>query len=653
MTEVTLNKSYNFNNQDYEFVVRIYNGVNDVYLNSVAWEDLFLEEDIFDWKIKGSIVVNSDYETFERASDIAALATNTEKSNLVYKFRNDCRDTIFITIKPISPPPLKGLENISTDFKEKIWRIELEAVIYDVEELPNDALDHKRKKLYFWDKTYQLMLEKDSEFSTANSGSNTGKNLSQSDNSERSLPSVESLGALLKSDEDFKVHSKLVGTSEWETGDSSTKIFFSSPVGAKFIDNLNYLLNYTVSSANDDYQPCILKLERAEKTLLPKQFSLKSIKKYFQKAGNTIDTPGEYQNEHYFIYSSSDDENKFFIQKSPLDKKGVNLNGEIKGDNTHTIRGYRLVDLSGLDYSMNLANYKVVSYNSTNGQFNEEGNKHKAEEYKKFFDSTIRPNVLTNNITDRLVLTPFIKEGKNTKTVLSLRNDELSRLADGRNRLLKYYLFSNLAITFDIQGSTHRQTGRFFGVSKQSANMEEFDHKLEGQYFLTNIVHHFSNSSNSYMSRIVGVKTHTYEEKISFISSDVSIINPIKETTSSSSDSSTTTNSSDNSNDSSESILLPKSDQQIQPEMPANSAPAKEWTPWSSPTEPLLVEPNTELPDGSLFPPLENSDTPPNLSSDNDFTNYDPSNSAPSFQEDLPSGQGVLNPSLLFPDNSP
>jgi len=307
--------------------------------------------------------------------------------------------------------------------------------------------------------------------------------------------------------------------------------------------------------------------------------------------------------------------------------------------------------LSGLDYSTNLANYKVVSYNSTSGQFNEEGNKHKAEEYKKFFDSTIRPNVLTNNLSDRLVLTPFIKNGKNTKTVISLRNDELTRLADGRNRLLKYYLFANLAITFDIKGSTHRQTGRFFGVSKQSANNEEFDHKLEGQYFLTNIVHHFSNSSNAYNSRIIGVKTHTYEEKISFISSDVSIINPVKENTEPVTDSSTgTTTTSADSTEPSEATPALRSSQTVQTEPPTDIPTGREW---KSPTpEEFNVEPGVDLPDGSLFGIFPENDPvlpPPST----DVPDFDPTNLSPPGNFDLPNNPGTSPPWLLFPDAPP
>jgi hypothetical protein len=512
--------TFNFNNQDYEFVVRIYNGIHDVYLNNTIWEDLILEEDIFDWKIKGSITIKSPYESFERPSALAIAAAEMSDKKLVYKFRNDGRDTVFITIKPIIDPKSKVV------LPDKLWRLELEAIIYDVEDLPSPGITDKNKKLYFWEKTYQMMTEKDCDFTTATTGPNRGlANISQQSNTTRSQTVGSSVAELLKNDEDFTKHSKLTDTAEWDKGSSESKIFYSAPIGSKFIDTLNYLMNYTVSSAADDHQPCILKMERAETSLSPKQFSLKSIKKYFEKAGNTIDAPKEYQNEHFFIYEHSADQKEITaIKKAPL-----NMNEpikEFKGDEINSIRGYQLVDISSNNYSHHLANYRVSAFNSTAGQFSEEGTKHGVEEYKKFFRDSIKPFIVTRNIEDRLVLTPFIEKKLNTKTVLSLRNDEMSRLADGRNRMLKHYLFSNLAISFTVQGSTHRQTGRFFGVSKRTGNFYEHDHKVEGQYFVTNIVHHFSNADKKYSNQLIGVKTHTYMElaDTTFTTDDVMII---------------------------------------------------------------------------------------------------------------------------------
>lgn len=514
---------YSFNGEDYEFVVRLFNGIHDVYLNNTIWDDLILEEDIFNWAMKGSITIKSPFETLERASQEALDVTKKKPEELIYKFRNDGRDTIFITAKP-KFDTAKG----PVDRPDKEWRLEIEAVIFEVEDLPNPSSITKNKKLYFWDKTFQMMTEKDSAFSTSNTGPNRGKpNISQASNSDRSLAVGTTVAALLQEDFDFGKHSKLTEDPEhWDHGGEDTKLFYSSPVGAKFIDDLSYLMQYTLSSDTTHNQPCILKLERAEKTKTPKQFSLKSIQKYFENAGKDITAPKPYQIDHFFIMEHSADEGITVpLQKAPLDPRPSDDPGvtEFKADEYSNIRGYQLVDISGKDYSRNFTNYRVTCFNSTAGQFGEEAAFHGAEEYKKFFDTSIMPNIVTQNKTDRLVFTPFIKDKLNTRTIYSLRNDEVSRLADGRNRLLKYYLFANLAISFSVQGSTHRQTGRFFGLSKRTNNHEEHDHKLEGQYFVTSIIHHFSNANRDYTNHMVGVKTHTYEEKTEFVPNDVII----------------------------------------------------------------------------------------------------------------------------------
>ena len=112
----------------------------------------------------------------------------------------------------------------------------------------------------------------------------------------------------------------------------------------------------------------------------------------------------------------------------------------------------------------------------------------------------------------------------NTKTVVSVAKEEVTRLSEGRNKLLRYYLFSNLAISFSTRGLTVRQTGRFFGLSKQNLNDKEYDHKLEGQYFVTSVIHYFNNRTRNYTTNLIGVKTHTYKEITKFQSDDVLII---------------------------------------------------------------------------------------------------------------------------------
>ena len=185
---------------------------------------------------------------------------------------------------------------------------------------------------------------------------------------------------------------------------------------------------------------------------------------------------------------------------------------------------FQLVDFSGMDSSNYLQNTFVASCNHEKGQFNFEIKEHKSEKYKDFAKTNIYSNVISNEKEDRIPSTKYITNGYNSKYVFSNRQNEFARLADGRNKMLQHYLFNNLGMAFTRQGMTIRQPGRFFGVSKESQNDKEYDDKLEGQYFILNVVHHFSTSNRNYNTSITSVKVHTYEEKTKFETDDLILI---------------------------------------------------------------------------------------------------------------------------------
>jgi hypothetical protein len=62
-----------------------------------------------------------------------------------------------------------------------------------------------------------------------------------------------------------------------------------------------------------------------------------------------------------------------------------------------------------------------------------------------------------------------------------------------------------------LRGLSQRQPGRFIAISKQSQNDQEYDGVLEGQWWITNVLHHFSPKDRSYSNNISAVKTHVYK----------------------------------------------------------------------------------------------------------------------------------------------
>lgn len=501
--------SYSFNQQDYEFTIKLFNSVNNVELKPEGWDNLYIEEDIFDWWSKGSIEIFSPYESLERGSEEISLVA-PDKNKAIYKFRNDGRDTIFISIMPKQTDI--GLIS-SGEFKEERWRIELEAVIYNVEDYLHKNMSMKIKKLYFHEKTFQMMQEKNIEFTTANVGENKSKtDIHKLNNDERSLKTGEALGELLKSDDDFKKHAELVDNATfWNKGDPLNKIMFTSSSNSRFIEDLNYILQRHTAGEADKFQPCILKLERKGKDK-PKQFSLLPFKKYFEKAGKG--SPGEYQLEHIFLEEGdhSNSNNPIIVQKAPLSKDS-SVSGELKASDFTQTSNYQLVDLSGLSHSVNLNNRVIVSFNNKKGQFNIESKEHMSEKFKDFYKESVVPGVLTNQEEDRLPLTRYIKSGHNVDYEYSVLTNDKSRLVEGRNKMIQNYVYTNLGINLSLRGLSFRQCGRFFGLSKQSENTQEYDGKLEGSWLITNLIHHFSPKDRSYSNNISAVKTHVYEDR--------------------------------------------------------------------------------------------------------------------------------------------
>jgi len=511
---------YSFNSQIFDVTIRLYNGINDVYLTNTAWDDLFLEDDLFNIFTRGSIIINTPFDSFEKDAIESQVLNNTPKENLVYKFRNDGRDTLYIAIKPQSLT-LEALGNETVDFPDDKWLIELETVIYDVKDHAHGNPTDKRKTLYFWEKTFQMMLEKDSEFSTATTGINADKPAQdQATDTERSQPTGGALASLLLTHEEFAKHAELVeNPEEWNNGSKEALIYHTSPINAKFYDDLMYLYSVHVSDESYKNQPCILKLERAVERGKPKQFSLKPLGQYFKNAGKDPKNPGPYQLDHYFIQENSyGDINSPVIPKTPLG------GDEIKADEFTMIKQCQFVDLVGGDYYKQLCNRRLASFNAMNGQFNIDAVQHKAELYKEFYNEFVSPNILTNDKDDRLPITPYIKEGLNTTVDTTILPSSIGRLALGKNKLLKYYVFSNLSIAFSTKGLTFRQPGRFFGVSKLTINHTDFDHKLEGQYLTTQVIHHFSNVDRSYHTQVIGVKTHVFKTTTPFTGDDLILI---------------------------------------------------------------------------------------------------------------------------------
>jgi hypothetical protein len=95
----------------------------------------------------------------------------------------------------------------------------------------------------------------------------------------------------------------------------------------------------------------------------------------------------------------------------------------------------------------------------------------------------------------------------NVEPCYSFGEEQTARLADGRNVVLEKYVHLNNAISFHVKGLIDRQPMRFMGIIRKNSIVEnDFDSKITGVWFVTNVKHVFM--GRNYQNVISGVKLH-------------------------------------------------------------------------------------------------------------------------------------------------
>ena len=100
---------------------------------------------------------------------------------------------------------------------------------------------------------------------------------------------------------------KIGDGEEWEEG--ATRIFFTAPAQTSAYDCLTYVYEQHISneSSGDINDQSILMKEKGPNFGDTGYLTLRPASYFFKKAGNSSDSPGEYQIEHFFLQSYTDD----------------------------------------------------------------------------------------------------------------------------------------------------------------------------------------------------------------------------------------------------------------------------------------------------------------------------------------------------------
>jgi len=254
------------NDNVFIFNIFLNNGKSKIGLKFSAIEELNIVDDLRYFFTYGTMTINYNNDVLESFESIGGELGGSKKDSEPYQFRGDGRDILEIEIMP-QLKEQKCLEVYANESERRKYCIKHTCIIYKYEDL-SAGKGEKKRKLYFWERDYQLLREVNINYSTCDSNKNkvssikgtAGTNISVSkSNTDCSIFTGDAIEGVLKSALATTAKSRF-SKGAWDKGGS--KIFYSSSGVNKALDDLNYVLSYHISDSTNKFLPCILKKER-------------------------------------------------------------------------------------------------------------------------------------------------------------------------------------------------------------------------------------------------------------------------------------------------------------------------------------------------------------------------------------------------------
>lgn len=512
-------------------------------INPNAIVNLQIEDSLSDWVTRGTL-------TFMFNPESEASGSSLNRDNF-YSFRNDGNDRLRIKVTPNLQAQNSALAGESTvpDLvisDKKFWTISHVFSVYDMEDidLPPGAQNAasatiKCLKLYFWDVVFQKLSNTVIEYSTAlsqqaNIDSDKAAGYDQQGLIKTGRAMKEIIDLALSENKKMPVSDSTVPEAslnitypftasigeEWEEG--AAKIFYTTPTQISAYESLNYVYERHISTVaeNNINDFSILVKEKGPEEDDVGYLTLKPISKYFEKAGNSEEGPGEYQIEHFFLQGYTGSKNKPTKKfKAPLAKDSSSDKIDVKSLKYNQITNYRFVDMAGLTNSRDFANTPVYSFDYKGRLMKVEFEKNTAKTARTFMSKKYIDQLYKSGDGEDLFLITLDKdkEKNNVSPVFSNYGESnedggaLIRQSYGIQKLLYNGLFQNAAINFRCLGLTMREPGRFIGIDRtEGVEDSDFANKFYGQWFVINVKHIFE--AEIYYNDITAVKIHRFEK---------------------------------------------------------------------------------------------------------------------------------------------
>lgn len=454
---------------------------------------IFIEDSFLNWPLQGYITMDERMEGFERSYIDEFL-----------HLRTDGRLEVLIEIWPT---PREGV------LPDRIWKIVIEAVVYDIEDLSHENMTTKAKKLYWWDKKFQLMQEQTIQWSTA-----TGKRyisppppapIAHATDDQRSMFTGEAIASLIEA----MGYEDYINFDKWDMG--AGKIHHTARSDWSIWDNIQYILKYHISS-DGKYDICQFSWNRGEEL-----WELIPYNKLFEDAGKDPEKPGELQLEHIFFENRSMEGREKPVEtpvspwKAPYLEE-ISYEIDIKASDYNFIRNYQFSQTSGMDSSRAYITKPIYSHWHKKKQFDCDVEEN---EIKRIKEKQYIPNYVDNLLGDYPVFVLNLTKKEeialepswSPASIIDPDTDRLCRSVQGRGSTLLESIFMNQCLVVRLQGSTHRIAGTFIAVDRLNEDSDtDFDYQICGQYLVANVKHIMR--YQSYVTDLTLVKVHAYDK---------------------------------------------------------------------------------------------------------------------------------------------
>jgi hypothetical protein len=441
-------------------------------------QQLVIEESLLSWSVTGYIVLESQHESLFRG-----INDYDRFMSAPMVLRSDGRNRISIKIAPYMEDVARNVE-----LDPKLWEMQFDCVIYDTQDSTSNDAVMRYKTLYFKDERHQIFLERNVEWTTSTQF--------YKKDSERGLKGTVAIANLINAvgqsagsaaavnvgyTEEGAINTPDIPFSNidlkrWDAGHESNKIFNTSAANHNALQDLNHLLQNTISS---DRFPVILSMGRNS---YDKYWRLLSLSYYYKNAS-------KFQIETLIIDDGLEN-------TTPRIPRGPDINSTTSTNfiskEASIITNYNFVPMSPVD-DLDIVNKPVVKFNFEKCQYEismvantAENLRNKIKDLSKGLYSTsdeVEGQVLLNVNRTKLA-------GLATKPIFSPLTYTPNDI--GLMEMVKDITFLGNALYFETKGLTFRTPGKFINLERHQYDQNPFDNQLLGQWLLTRVVHSFS-----------------------------------------------------------------------------------------------------------------------------------------------------------------